>query len=120
MTPDEDSEELKNSNADIISRFKKMDFDPQAKVKNRIWNGLSRPGRQYIAAASGIKYKAAFGIAAAVLVVMFMRRQSPVKPELNPDWRSYYNFPSRGEEVMAYIKQVPPDWRAYYRFPGYR
>lgn len=133
MKPYNESEELKKfaamtagrnaadtaRNEQLIARFRKTEFDPQNRIKNRIRLKLSgRDDKKNAKYPLGCKL-AALAACLLILAVLYRPHKSNARrADIPPDYYAYYNFPSTGHEAMLRLKKTPPDWLDHHRFPA--
>jgi len=86
------------------------------RVRAAVAAAAARPHSGWRATAAG----AAALCGAAALMIVFFTPAKRTAPELSPDWRSDYNFPSYTGHAAGDTEELSPDWRADYQFPGYR
>jgi|GEM_PF-3081282 len=107
-------------NERIVSLFLNADFDPKDKIKNRIFQKLTRQNcaetKAYPFSYKILAATVPLGIAALVMLWHPIHKSTRYLRPAN--CYAYYNFPSTGAEAMLRINETPTDWLAYYRFPN--
>ena len=103
----------------IAAEFRTLEMSAESardRVRAAVKAGAAPAKKLWRVTAAG----AAALCGAAALMIIFFHPAKQTAPELSPDWRSDYNFPSYTGQAGSYTEELSPDWRSDYQFPGYQ